>query len=132
MLEEGLSTFLRANAAIVAVLSTRSYPVRLPQNVPLPAASYRRSGTSPEVLLDEDGLHRAIIEIAVWDAEYLNAKSVALVVRNELRRVENDLGGWVVRNVSWINEEDTYDEEAIGGSGLFGIVETFEILTEGA
>lgn len=132
LIEEGFFTFLSKNAAVQAQIGQRLYPVRMPQGVQLPAATYRRAQTQTEILLDEEGLDAATIEIIVWDNDYLTAKNAARVIRGQLQLVTATLGGITIHNLTWEDESDEYDAEALGGTGLIGIRAAFQITAEEA
>ncbi len=127
LVEEGLFSFLKSTPVVVAAVGQRIYPVFLPQGVKVPAATYRRAKTDTTLLLEEEGLDSATMEIIVWDEDYLRAKKVAHAIRAALTADIVTLGEVQVHSITWEDEEDVFDEES-RAAGMLGVRAAFEII----
>jgi hypothetical protein len=77
MLEESICTQLLASTAITAIVSTRIYPIFLPQNAPYPAQTYQRITTTPvNSITGYSYEENARIQIDSWATSYSAAKNL--------------------------------------------------------
>lgn len=73
--------WLKSQAAVTALVSTRITPMPLPQGSTLPAITYWLISTPREyVQTGRAGLARARVQIDVWASTYLEAQTVAEAV----------------------------------------------------
>ena len=74
-------TALSTHAGLVALVSTRIYPLMLPQDCPLPAVTYQLISDVPTVNLDGDAdLSNARVQVDVWATSYGGAATAAAQV----------------------------------------------------
>lgn len=94
MLEEGLYTHLMNQSAVTDLISTRLYPLIVPQDADLPAVAYQRiTGAPAHSHEGPSGLARARIQLTIVAASYSEAKAVAEAVRQALDGKRRGLGG---------------------------------------
>ncbi len=87
-IEEGLRTELLADAATLAIISTRIHPSVIPQGGALPAIVYNR--VSSERTVDLDGpsdFVKVRIRVDCWHNTYAGVKALADAVRAALNGV---------------------------------------------
>ena len=119
MIRTDIFKVLSESVAIANIASTRIYPMRLPERVPVPAIVYSFPNISPIKSLDgEIGIDSVNIEITCWAKSYLGAHILAGVVRSEFSKA--GIG------MSTDNMQDMEDEETMN----YGIVLTANALTE--
>jgi hypothetical protein len=117
-LEEGLYAYLVSRPAVTALISTRIYPVFLPQNKLRPALVYARVNTQPDPQdLQGDPLMRAIISLVVWgkdEDDYGTCKAITTVVRQELLSPTRGTWGEIgLHGVTWLDQKDVFEESLI-------------------
>ena len=85
MIETSIYTVLSTDVTVSALVSTRIYPMIIPQNGTLPAVVYQRVSTLPiNSLSGDSGLDSVRIQLSCWSPTYAGAKSLGLAVRNAL------------------------------------------------
>jgi hypothetical protein len=87
MIEETLFTRLSTFAGLAALVSTRIYPVIMPQGVTHPAVTYQKISAVRETAMGTDpGLVRTRFAINAWDTTYASVKAVINQVRLAMER----------------------------------------------
>src|SRR5690606_1180239 len=98
MIEEGLHTYLTAQAALTAHVSTRIYPNVAPQKATRPFIVYGKSTGSPTYDMEgETGLASAQFQFAIVAEQYSQAKTIADALRKELSGYSGAMGDEDVR-----------------------------------
>jgi hypothetical protein len=126
VVEADLYDYLTDVAAIAALVSTRVYPLRLPQDASLPAVVYQRiSGERVRSHDGPSGLGRGRFQISSWDDDYAGAKSLAEQIRYALDRSPRYTFG-SLSNVSALlrMELDDYDPQ----TGYYRIIQDYQLL----
>lgn len=120
MIEELLFTRLSTFAGLTALVSTRIYPVIMPQETVKPAVTYQLISSPREVAMGSDpGLVKARFQLNAWATTALEARNVIKQVRLALERYR--VAG--VEDCFIETEYDVFDEAAIlHGRGLDVIV----------
>jgi hypothetical protein len=81
MIESDLKAYLAADAAILALVGSRIYPLKLPQAPTLPALTYQKiSGSRVTSLSGYSGLSHPRMQIDCWASTYEQVKDVAAAV----------------------------------------------------
>lgn len=121
-LEEAIVARVAAIPALAALVSTRVYPLVLPQNPTLPALTYRRiSTTRPTAMGRDPGIAFPRIQFTVWATGtaggYANAKAVKDALRGDgagsaFQRWRGTVAGVQVLDSVLANELEFYDETA--------------------
>lgn len=111
-LETELRTRLAADGTVSGLVSTRIYPIKLPQNPTYPALVYRRiSGPRLRHMTGTSGRGEARIQIDSWATSYVGAQALAAAVRSSLHGFIGSLTTLDVA-IGLANEIDDYDEDA--------------------
>lgn len=93
-IEEALFAHLTANAGVTALVSTRVYPVQMPQNPTLPAIVYNRiSGERVQHMQGSSGLASPRIQFDCFAKTYAVAKAVAEALRLAIEGFSGTMGG---------------------------------------
>jgi hypothetical protein len=82
MIEDGLYTFMAADATLAAIVSDRIYPIRMPDDLAtFPAVTYQRVSGGREVAHDGDAaLTRPRFQISVWGQGYKEVRQATQAV----------------------------------------------------
>ena len=109
-LEAVIFTRLSTYAGLIALTSTRIYPIILPQNPILPAVTYQRTdGPRESALGAVMGLAHPGIQIDSWGKTYASAKAVATQTRAALQRWSSEATDPVVLDCLLESDGDEYE-----------------------
>lgn len=112
-IEQDLFDRLRNNANVSGVVSSRIYPVKLPQAWTLPAITYQRISTPrAHIMSGLSGRARPRFQIDCWADDYGTVKDLAIKVGGCLDGFKGDLN--TESNVGGIildSERDIYEDE---------------------
>lgn len=116
-LEEGLYSHLVNDSGVAALVSTRVYPLLVPQDTTLPAIAYQRiSGPRDHTHSGASGLALARMQVSCLGNSYGQAKQVSEAVRAALDGLRGSLGAVSADAVFLDNERDEWStafEEAV-------------------
>lgn len=85
MIQSDIVTILQNDANVSALVSTRIYPLRMPQGGSLPSVVYQRVSTDPVVSLDGDSnLDNVRVQFTCWATSYSGALDLAGKVRDAI------------------------------------------------
>lgn len=127
MIETALYTYITADATVSGLISTRLYPLDLPQEPSAPAATYHRVSTVPLYTHEGDGsLDQVRIQIDSYASSVLAAKTLATAIRTRLSGFSGDMSGTTVGSVFLDNEQDFGDPT----TGLYRVSQDFLITYE--
>lgn len=119
LVESAIYNLLVSDVAIAALVSSRVYPLILPQNATYPALVYSKvSGARLHHLTGSAGRAMPRITVSCWATTYLGAKQLAALVRATLDGFRGTLtdgnspAGTCAASVLIENELDDYDESA--------------------
>ena len=90
---QALYSHYTSHPGLSALVGTRVYPLRVPQNPTLPAVTYQRSGGSNEDTHDQSTAHSPRIQFTCWAATYIEAEALALQVEAASRTWHDAQGG---------------------------------------
>lgn len=112
-LETALASLLGAHAGLSALVSSRIYPVKLPQDPTYPAVTYARIGYDSEEVIDgtSTGLNHPRMEINSWGTKYSDALAVNAQVRAALKRVTDTSVDPDILDALLLHEMDLYEDE---------------------
>lgn len=110
-MEEGLYSLLTGDAGVSALVSTRVYPLAVPQQVDLPAVAYQRI-SGPRLLAHDGptGLAEARVQVTCHAATYIAAKGLADAVRAAVDGYAGTTGGVEFERIGIESEVDGYAE----------------------
>jgi hypothetical protein len=121
-IESGIYSRLTTDSAIAAIVSTRVYPGRIPQNSAMPCLTYQMISGPRDYT--HDGATKRVDsrwQITVHAATYLAAAALSKLVRLRLSGVTGTWDGTMVTGCLLLDEGDIYDvdaeSEAISRSG---------------
>lgn len=99
-------------AGQVALVSSRIYPLILPQNPTYPAVTYQRIDSPHEGAMGADhDVARTRIQVDSWAETYAGAKAVATQVRLALDNWASEAVSPAIINAAFESDGDLYEEE---------------------
>jgi hypothetical protein len=101
---------LAENAGVSSIVSTRIYPLKLPQNPTYEAISYQRISNT-----GQDGtstLRQSRWQINCWAAGYVDAQALATAVKDALEEYVAISETPGINMARVVNELDDWDEES--------------------
>ena len=111
-IETALYTQLSGYAGLTDLVSTRIYPLILPQDCSLPAVTYFRvSGPRIHAMGSDTGNAMPRFQISCWASTYSSVKAVATQVRAALSRLQDTVDSVVIEDIFIENEMDVYDPD---------------------
>lgn len=110
-LEEAVYSRLSGNVAVAALVSTRIYPNKIPQEATLPAIAYQRiSARRVKAHAAPTGLARVRVQVTCVARSYSEVKGLAAAVRTAMQGVMGTVGGVGVQG-SWLETDaDEYGD----------------------
>lgn len=107
MIENALYSILSNDAAVIALVSTRIYPMQAPQGAALPYIAYSRDSTDHvEVLGGSHGLARAMVSIESFATTYLAVRNIAEKVRLAIQGLQGTHASVSVEGVNALGNRD--------------------------
>jgi len=107
-----LRTYVLADAA-VAALTTRMYPVVLPQDPAMPAITYQYiSGASVVSHDGPTGLENPTFQIDCWGSSYSQMDALFQAVRKRLNGAKGTFSTLEVQGIFLVRKRDLYDNDA--------------------
>jgi hypothetical protein len=118
LLEEALFQKLSGDAAIVAIVQTRIFPLTLPEVAAddllsiYPALTYARmTGVREHTTTGPSGIAHPRIQIDAWGNDYKTVKHLANVVRISLDGFRGPIGDVPISEIDFENDQDLYEHE---------------------
>jgi hypothetical protein len=114
--ESDLRTYLIAAEspanAVQALISTRMYPVVLPQNVTFPAASYTTiSAVRGHTMQGPDNLPAQRVQIDAWALTYAQARALADAIRERIDGFRDAMGSTAVQGIFFDTERHLHETD---------------------
>lgn len=110
---EALNSRLNAVTGVTNLVSTRIYPVRLPQDVTYPAVRVITVDAQRESALDTDmGLVHTRIQVDAYATTYAGSQTLAAALRAALKRASWTQDAVEVCDALLDNVQDDYEDEA--------------------
>lgn len=104
-IEQTLYTVLSTNVAVAALVSTRIYPLLMPQNTAMPCVVYQRISSVPVTSINGDsGLDSVRIQVSCWAGTFAGAKGLASAVRSAVD------GSSLLKSVTLMEMDDIDNE----------------------
>lgn len=112
-IEEAIYSYLSTHAGLIALTSTRIYPMALPYNPIMPAVTYQRVSTAPLQMFGSTAKTTARFQVTAWATTYLSAREVAAQIVTALDAYSGTMGGvgGVACDWTWMNSVDLIDPE---------------------
>lgn len=113
-IEVGLRNRLVNDTDVNNLVSTRVYPLRLPQGYTLPAISYQRISAERihEMSIGPIGWAWSRFQVDCWANSYGDVRSLAEAVRQSLDGFKGDLDSTHVGGIYIEGERDLFEENA--------------------
>jgi len=113
MIYEALFSLLTANSDVAALVGTRVYPVKMPDDPQLPAISLQvADGDRGDSLEGSDGLASELVQIDCWSRDMDQVKDLAKKARAALRGYRGTVAGLTIGGILGWRETDLFDEDA--------------------
>lgn len=111
MVEDAIRAVLLADPDVAALVSTRVWPIKLPQSATLPAVVYQRISTTRDqpALETPIGATRSRVQLSSWASTYGAARQLAEAVHGALNGWSGTAGGQVVKLVRLATWLDDYE-----------------------
>ena len=106
--------YLLSNSANVSgIVSTKIYPLRVPQIKDFPAISYQQIANTPTDQKDAvSGFDRIDVDINLWSKSYDQINTLAGYVRTALDRQSISSQGLTVNTIVFVREFDDFSDPA--------------------
>lgn len=111
MIATNLYTFLNAQAGITALITTRIYPLKLPQSVVLPCLSFQLVSEPREYTLDKASIPNALVQFDCWGTTYLEANTLADALATVLDAYTGAVGSITSLGFIQRSRQDIYESE---------------------
>ena len=112
MIEQGLVTFLLAQAELSALIGARLHDLVLPQSPTLPAVVWQRISGDHDVTHDgPSGLVTARFQFSCWGRTTLEAAQVGEALRRVLHGYAGPMGDETAHAVFLLDDRDLFDAE---------------------
>jgi hypothetical protein len=112
-IDTALFTRMSTFAALTALVSTRIYPVTMPQAATFPCVTYQQiSGVRDYVMGNQSGLVRARFQVDSWSETYAETRSVSEQVRLALSNYAGTSDTVVIDRIEMVNEERLDESES--------------------
>ncbi len=128
--ETAVRAALLADPAVAALVGSRIYPMRLPQNPALPAVVFQRISAPPDGLTIDGRAGRVPIrlQLSLWAQTYDGARALMAAVDARLDGYSGSNGdGTALRLVALKNMSDDYEPE----TGLYRVIADYRVIAEG-
>ena len=111
MIEAAIRSIL-INDATVKAITTRCYPVTIPQSPTYPLILYTKiTGMRDHHLQGPSGHAHPRLQIESWSKSYSEAKTLAAAIRKALDGYSGTASGTVIRSCLIESERDIYESE---------------------
>ena len=108
--EEALHSRMKGFAGLTALVGTRIYPLKLPQDPTYPAVTFAKvSGPRERAMGADPGVVRSRHQVDSWSEDYDEAKSVSEQVRLALQRFNGTEASVVIHDIYLDNELDLFE-----------------------
>jgi len=77
---ETLYSYLMGFPGLAALIGTRCYPVKLPQELTLPAITYQQVSDAPEYSHDPGASYMPRVQITCWAETYIEVRALMMQV----------------------------------------------------
>ena len=127
---KAIRTRLLSVSAVTNLVSTRIYPLTLPQGVTMPAVRYQRiSGNSDPHIRGTTGTATARLQFDILATTYAAAESLREAIREAIDQYTGTSSGVVIHSCNATSHLDLFDEPVHGDAvGLYQMVSDYEII----
>jgi len=109
-MEAAIYAILVADGTVSGLVSTRIYPVKLPQSPDMPAITYSRvSGPRIQTIAGPSGLAYPRVQVDSWASTYTGIKTLADAVRQALDGYSGTIASIRIGGIMMDGELDLYE-----------------------
>ena len=109
-METAVRAILAADGTVSGLVSSRIYPMKLPQGPTMPAITYSRvSGPRVETITGPSGLAHPRVQVDSWASTYAGVKALATAVRKALDGYRGTIASVRVGGIIMDGELDLYE-----------------------
>ena len=114
MIANNLYTYLIAQLGITSVISTRIYPLILPQKPIYPAITYHDDDSNYIESFDgQTGLTRATFQLDGWATTYAGATIVGDAIKAALKNISGSFGGIIIQKCAILSGPISVYEDSV-------------------
>jgi hypothetical protein len=127
---KAIRTRLLSVSAVTDLVSTRIYPLTLPQGVTMPAVRYQRvSGNSDPHVTGTTGAATARLQFDIFANTYAGAEALRDAIREAIDQYTGTSSGVTIHSCNAAMHMDLFDEPVHGDAvGLYQMVSDYEIV----
>lgn len=110
-IEQTLWSVLTADAGVSSIVSSRVYPMLIPQNTSLPAIAYQMiSAPRQHTVCDTIDMIPSRWQFTCWATTYTSLRALVSAVRGVLDNYNGTVGSVVIQSIHFIEEVDLMNE----------------------
>lgn len=113
-IEEALYSYLTSHPGVSALVGTRVYPLKLPQNpkLPGPTITYHKVSLFAQRTIGSSGpqFYEERFQFSCWAETYDEAKILAWTLISALQDYSGEIGTVKILDAHTVNETDIYEE----------------------
>jgi len=114
MIANNLYTYLVAQAGITNLVSTRVYPVIMPQKPTFPAITYNDDDSNYTESFDGQTDHvQSIFQLDGWSKTYAEATTVGAAISTALKNTSGSFGGITIQRCTVLSGPVTVYEDSV-------------------
>ncbi len=114
MIADNLYTYLVAQAGITSIVSTRVYPVILPQKPVYPAITYNDDDSNYTESFDGQTDHvQSIFQLDAWSKTYAGATTLGAAISAALKNKSGSFGGIIIQRCTVLSGPITVYEDSV-------------------
>lgn len=111
-IEEAIYAKLNGDVNISALVSTRIYPLKMPDKTPMPAITYFRvSGPRVEHFQGSSTLAHPLYQIDAWGKTLREVINLSSKIRNALQGYAGTIASVRIQGILFENDTDLYEED---------------------
>lgn len=112
-IEQALYQILTDDAGVAAIISSRVFPVFIPQGATLPAVTYTQiKGNRIHTIPEPDDMVRSSFKISCWATTYSAAESLSSAVADALDNYTGTVGNVVIQAAHFDTDLDVVAQRA--------------------
>lgn len=114
MIADNLYTYLAAQSAITSIVSTRIYPIILPQKPTYPAVTYSEDDSNyTESFVGQTDHVQSIFQLDAWATTYAGATTLGEAIRTSLQNTSGSFGGITIQRCTVLSGPISVYEDSV-------------------
>jgi hypothetical protein len=119
---KAINDILSKDAAVIAIVGTKLYPIAAPQENPLPFVVYRRNNINPDYVKDGWAADNGAIQINALSSDYAESVSLIHAVRKALELKRGVFAGVHIDSIYVAGANETVDANTYIQELVFQVV----------